>query len=74
MALERHWSANTLMMLTNDGLDQSIGAVAAPVQNLDGILLGIEKDEEIIMPEQAHLLNSFIFAHGQNNELFAPAD
>ena len=61
-------------MLTNHRLDQTIGAIAAAIQNLDGILFGIEEDKEIIMPKQAHLLDGLILGHRQNDELFTPTD
>jgi hypothetical protein len=51
VALERHWFANYLSRLSNNWLDQTIGTVAAPVQNLDGILISIKKDEEVVMPK-----------------------
>jgi hypothetical protein len=61
-------------ILAHNRLDQPIGAIPAAVQNLNGILLGIEKDEEIIVSEQTHLLHSLIFGHRHNDKLFTPTD
>src|SRR5688572_7403794 len=69
-----HWSAWYLKKLTNNWLDQAVRPIAAPVQHLNRVPIGIEKDKEVVMPKQAHLLHGLIFCHRQNDKRFAPAD
>src|SRR6476661_3036327 len=73
---EDQWrlSATGLLMrslaLPYHRLNQAIGAIPTAIQHLNGVLLGVEENEEVIMPKQAHLLDGFILVHGQNDEFF----
>src|SRR5512143_814443 len=60
-----------IIVSTNLGLDQAIGAVTAPVQHIDAAALRVIEDEEVVVPQQVHLLDGFQLIHGQDAELLA---
>ena len=49
-------------------LNQTEGSVPSSVQDIDLIRDGVEKDEEVIMPQQVHLLNRLNLIDGREAE------